>query len=104
MSERMEIDTHRVRSLARDLAAAADSLFAAARTAGDVPPLGPSTAAWVHATARHDAGLAAVADALGLLATRSSSVADALVSAVGTTTAQDTQTARAIARSSGEGS
>lgn len=102
MSGRMEIDTDRVGSLARDLADAAAGLHTAARTAADVPPLGPSATAWADATARHDAGLAAAADVLGLLADRATSVADALAAAVGTTTAQDTQSSRSIARASGE--
>ncbi|WP_299575543.1 hypothetical protein [uncultured Williamsia sp.] len=102
MSGRMEIDTDRVRSLARVLADAADGLSAAARTAADVPPLGPSPTAWADAAARHDAGLAAVADTLGVLADRAATVADALVAAVGATRAQDAQTARSIADASGE--
>ena len=102
VSGRMEIDTDRVGSLARDLADAADDLHAAAHTAADVRPLGPAPAAWGDATARHDAGLAGVVDAIGALAVRATSIADAVLAAVATTAAQDTRTARSIARAPGE--
>lgn len=102
MSGRMQIDTDRVASLARDLADAADSLLATARAAVDVPPLTPSTTTWADATSRHDAGVAAVTAMLTDLAERASSVADALVAAVATTTEQDVRTARSVRGAAGD--
>lgn len=99
MGARMEIDTARVGTLAGSLAAEADRLRAAARSAVGAPSLTSSAPAWAEVLSRHDAAVAAVGDVLTGLADRTSSVADALVAAVGTTAIQDVETARAITRS-----
>ncbi|MEH3156419.1 MAG: hypothetical protein PGN29_14120 [Gordonia paraffinivorans] len=102
MGARMEIDTTRVGVLARDLAVAADRLHAAARSTAAIPAPRPSAPAWADVLTRHAVGVGSVADLLTGLADRAASVADALVAAVGTTTTQDADTARAVARALGE--
>ncbi|MGZ8179206.1 hypothetical protein ACXVUM_14860 [Williamsia sp. SKLECPSW1] len=103
MSGRMAIDTTRVAALARDLTAAADDLAAGAASARSLTTSStPTSAPWVDAVARHDAGVAAVPAALGVLGDRARSVADALVAAVGTTVAQDSAAARSV-RDAGAG-
>ncbi|GAA1895887.1 hypothetical protein [Williamsia serinedens] len=98
MGARMEIDTARVGALARDLAVAADRLHTAARSTAPVLAVTSSTSPWADILSRHDAGLAAVGDVLAGLADRTSSLADALVAAVGTTATRDADIARGITR------
>jgi hypothetical protein len=102
MNGRMEIDTTRVAALARTLADTAEDLYSSTRIVADLPPLRQSTAAWIDAADRHDAGVHAVVDVLTALADHTAGVADTLVGAVGITAAQDLRTARSIAGAPGE--
>ncbi|MEH3157180.1 MAG: hypothetical protein PGN29_18380 [Gordonia paraffinivorans] len=97
MSGRMEIDTTRVGALARELSDAAHDLRTVSRPSTPGAADDPSTP-WADALARHRAGVDAVAPLLSAVADRADAVADALVAAVGTTTAQDRSTAGRIDR------